>query len=391
MLPLGECTQCLLPPLLFVLLSCPRSGRCVGQLQGRGNGALSTTKMGAGGEDTGIALHNTWRNPPSRESAEEGAQIVYLGFIWRLFGVYLGFYGVQTRASCSEQLCPYSALNPPAAPALTPPALSLSPLAIGPRLSPRPSYWSIHVPGVTPPPHPLAPYWSVSQPRGYGGLGGPIRCAARSCRRPAWRPGSGRRAAAARRRRGRRGRCSPCRRWRGATAAARPGSSSTAACTTSPASWRRCGAGPGSGEASGSGAGAWRGSEEAAPGPGGAWRGLAGPGGACGAASTAGGRHRHCWGAGSRGGELGGVLLGRTLAWEAAKCSCRHGGGARIHGRGAVHNTRSFPLVQEGCSGSCLPPLHARPLRCLGSPAVAQSGHAAPAKSLGAVGTAGSA
>lgn len=119
MLPLGERTQCLLPPLLLVLLSCPRSGRCVGQLQGSGNGALSTTKMGAGGEDTGTALHSTWRTPPSRESAEEEAQK-------RLFGVYLFFWGgfieyKRAPAAASSSALTLPSPRPPRPPSLLPP------------------------------------------------------------------------------------------------------------------------------------------------------------------------------------------------------------------------------------------------------------------------------
>lgn len=121
--------RCLLPPLLFVLLSCPRSGRCVGQLQGSGNGALSTTKTGAGGEDTGIALHNTWRTPPSRESAEEDAQSVYLAFIWG----FIEYKRAPAAASSSALTLPSP--RPPRPPSLLPPPPSRRSLLA--RASPR--------------------------------------------------------------------------------------------------------------------------------------------------------------------------------------------------------------------------------------------------------------
>lgn len=187
--------------------------------------------------------------------------------------VYLAFYRVETRrapAAASSSaltlplLCPYPARR--ARPHAS------RPLPLAARYWPAPLAAPFLLVVACARSHPTASSSSSSlagQPAAR--LRRPRRAdprAARSCRRPAWRPGSGRRAAARRRRRrGRRdrGRCSPCRRWRGATAAARPGSSSTAACTTSPASWRRCGAGAGL-------RGAARRPQGAGPGPGGALR-----------------------------------------------------------------------------------------------------------------------
>uniref|UniRef100_U3IIR8 Cytochrome b5 type B n=1 Tax=Anas platyrhynchos platyrhynchos TaxID=8840 RepID=U3IIR8_ANAPP len=113
MLPLDECTRAVFAATAAVCAAeLPAAGlglstgHCVGQPQGSGNGALSTTKTGAGGEDTGIALHNTWRTPPAGKVQRKRHKSVYLGFIWRLFGVLSSTNARQLQRAALPLLCP---------------------------------------------------------------------------------------------------------------------------------------------------------------------------------------------------------------------------------------------------------------------------------------------